>query len=62
MLSLSTKGTISSFDHWTRSEFCNITISTYMKTIKLVDNLLSDNTSFLKNEFKLEVKEINKKV
>ena len=33
-----------------------------MKAIKPVDQILSDNTSFLKNKYKIEVSEINKKL
>ena len=34
-------------------------ITTYMKAIKLVDKIVSENTSFLKNKFNLEVNKIN---
>ena len=39
----------------------NIT-STYIKAIKPVDKIVSENTSFLKNEFNLEITDINKKI
>ena len=38
----------------------NTIISTYMKTIKPVEKITSEKTSFLKNKLYLEVNEINK--
>ena len=37
-------------------------VATYMKVIKPVEKIVSDNTSFLKNRFNPEVNGINKKL